>query len=131
MTIGLISAVSCSGHDRAQIASTPPSRRRSPAGGRLAGAPSSGLYACMYFAALRPAEVVELRRQDCHLPATGWGRLTLEKSRPEVNRRWTDNDSPHDERGPGSNTGQRGPILPGAPSRPSWWYSRTWVSCSV
>jgi hypothetical protein len=27
------------------------------------------------------------------------GRLTLEKSRPEVNRRWTDTDSAHDERG--------------------------------
>jgi integrase len=57
------------------------------------------LYACMYFAALRPGEAVGLRRQDCHLPETGWGRLTLEKSRPEVNRRWTDNDSAHDERG--------------------------------
>ena len=56
-------------------------------------------YACMCFAALRPAEVVGLRRQDCHLPATGWGRLTLEKSRPEVNRRWTDTDPAHDERG--------------------------------
>jgi len=43
------------------------------------------LYACMYFAALRPGEVVGLRRQDCHLPAAGWGSLTLEKSRPEVN----------------------------------------------
>jgi integrase len=56
-------------------------------------------YACMYYAALRPAEVTGLRRQDCHLPRTGWGRLTLEKSRPEVNRRWTDTDSAHDERG--------------------------------
>src|SRR5260370_10622590 len=58
-----------------------------------------GCYACMYYAALRPAEVVGLRRQDCHLPKTGWGRLTLEKSRPEVNRRSTDTDSAHDERG--------------------------------
>jgi len=57
------------------------------------------LYACMYFAALRPGEAVALRQQDCHLPATGWGRLTLEKSRPEVNRRWTDTASAHDERG--------------------------------
>jgi integrase len=56
-------------------------------------------YACMYFAALRPAEVVGLRRQDCYLPGTGWGGLTLEKSRPEVNRRWTDTDSAHGERG--------------------------------
>ena len=46
-----------------------------------------------------PPRSVGLRRQDCHLPATGWGRLTLEKSRPEVNRRWTDTDSAHDERG--------------------------------
>jgi integrase len=58
-----------------------------------------GFYACMYFAALRPAEVVALRRQDCHLPRTGWGRLTLEKSRPEVTRRWTDTGFAHDERG--------------------------------
>ena len=43
----------------------------------------------MYFAALRPGEAVALRRQDCYLPATGWGRLTLEKSRPEVNVRDT------------------------------------------
>ena len=57
------------------------------------------LYACMYFAALRPGEAVALRRQDCYLPASGWGRLTLEKSRPEVNRRWTDTASAHDERG--------------------------------
>jgi integrase len=56
-------------------------------------------YACMYFAALRPAEAVALRVQDCHLPAAGWGRLTLERSRPEVNRRWTDTASAHDERG--------------------------------
>ena len=39
-------------------------------------------YACMYFAALRPAEVVGLRRQDCHLSATGWGRLTLKSPGP-------------------------------------------------
>jgi len=56
-------------------------------------------YACMYFAALRPGEAVALRVQDCYLPGSGWGRLTLEKSRPEVNRRWTDTASAHDERG--------------------------------
>jgi integrase len=56
-------------------------------------------YACMYFAALRPAEAVALRQQDCYLPDSGWGRLTLEKSRPEVNLRWSDTDSAHEERG--------------------------------
>jgi len=48
------------------------------------------LYACMYFAALRPGEAVALRRQDCYLPATGWGLLTLEKiaarSQPALDR---------------------------------------------
>jgi hypothetical protein len=40
------------------------------------------LFACMYYAALRPSEVVALRQQDCYLPADGWGCLTLEKSGP-------------------------------------------------
>ncbi len=53
----------------------------------------------MYFAALRPAEAVALRRQDCYMPEYGWGRLTLEKSRPEVNRRWADSATAHEERG--------------------------------
>jgi integrase len=57
------------------------------------------LYACMYFAALRPAEAVALRQQDYYLPASGWARRTLEKSRPEVNRRWSDSASAHAERG--------------------------------
>jgi integrase len=73
------------------------------------------LYACMYFAALRPGEAVGLRRQDCHLPAAGWGRLTLEKSRPEVNRRWTDTGSAHGERGlkhRGAEETRRVPIPP-------------------
>jgi len=59
----------------------------------------AALFACMYYAALRPAEAVALRRQDCWLPGTGWGLLTLEKSRPEVNRRWADTASAHEERG--------------------------------
>ena len=74
-------------------------------------------YACMYYAALRPAEVVGLRRQDCHLPETGWGRLTLEKSRPEVNRRWTDTGSAHDERGLKHRAAGE---TRRCPSRPSW-----------
>jgi integrase len=57
------------------------------------------MYACMYFAALRPGEAVALRRQDCYLPESGWGRLTLARSRPEVNLRWTDSGSAHAERG--------------------------------
>lgn len=57
------------------------------------------MFACMYFAALRPAEAVGLREQDCHLPAEGWGHITLDSSRPEVNRRWTDTGDTHELRG--------------------------------
>ncbi|WP_433370315.1 hypothetical protein [Streptosporangium sp. CA-115845] len=32
-----------------------------------------GFFACLYFAGLRPAEALGLRKQDCHLPSTGWG----------------------------------------------------------
>jgi integrase len=56
-------------------------------------------FACMYYAAMRPAEVIGLRSQDCWLPPAGWGRITLAKSRPEVNRKWTDSGDAHEERG--------------------------------
>jgi len=68
-------------------------------GERSRGPRLMALYACMYFAALRPAEAVALRERNCSLPGSGWGRLTLETSRPEVNGRWTDNGAVHDERG--------------------------------
>ncbi len=57
------------------------------------------LFACMYFGGLRPAEAVALRRQDCALPAKGWGSLILEKSRPTVGKRWTGTGAVHDHRG--------------------------------
>ncbi|MEU8397983.1 hypothetical protein AB0C28_22540 [Nonomuraea sp. NPDC048892] len=57
------------------------------------------LFACTYYAALRPAEAVGLRVQDCHLPTEGWGRLTIDGSRPEVNTQWTDTGNAHVERG--------------------------------
>ena len=66
---------------------------------RARGQRLMALYACMYFAALRPAEAVALRQDDCYLPDGGWGRITLHASRPEVNRRWTDTASAHDQRG--------------------------------
>ncbi|MEV1200281.1 tyrosine-type recombinase/integrase [Microbispora rosea] len=57
------------------------------------------LFACMYYAALRPGEAVALRQQDCHLPEAGWGRLLVDVSRPEVNTQWTDTGDAHEERG--------------------------------
>ena len=56
-------------------------------------------FACMYFAALRPGEVKALRKDGCYLPATGWGKLTLSRSRPQSNKRWTDSGEGFDDRG--------------------------------
>jgi integrase len=67
-------------------------------GTRGVGRRLMALYACMYYGALRPAEAVALRAPDCHLPEKGWGRLTLSGSRPEVNIRWTDSGSAHEQR---------------------------------
>jgi integrase len=57
------------------------------------------LFACMYFAALRPAEAVNLRCADCHLPKKGWGTITLTRTRPAAGKRWTDSGEVHDHRG--------------------------------
>jgi integrase len=56
-------------------------------------------FACMYFAALRPGEVKALHAGGCYLPASGWGRLTLSRSRPQANKRWTDSGEAFDDRG--------------------------------
>ncbi|WP_326819556.1 tyrosine-type recombinase/integrase [Streptosporangium sp. NBC_01756] len=68
-------------------------------GGRGRGRRLLALFACMYYAALRPAEAVGLRLQDCHLPLKSWGRLTVDVSRSEVNTKWTDSGNAHEERG--------------------------------
>jgi integrase len=67
--------------------------------GRSRGTMLAGMFACMYFAGLRPAEAAGLREKDCHLPATGWGLLTLEETRPESGRRFSDSGETHDVRG--------------------------------
>ncbi|WP_079193731.1 tyrosine-type recombinase/integrase [Streptomyces sp. CB02923] len=56
-------------------------------------------FAVIYFAALRPAEVVGLRRADCHLPDAGWGTLTPRETRPVSGKQWTDSGERHDRRG--------------------------------
>ncbi|MFB7422587.1 tyrosine-type recombinase/integrase [Streptomyces hydrogenans] len=56
-------------------------------------------YAVLYYAGLRPAEAVGLRRSDCHLPEKGWGTLTLSETRPVSGKQWTDSGERHDRRG--------------------------------
>jgi integrase len=57
------------------------------------------MFACMYYAALRPAEAVNLHKSDCELPETGWGRIYISRTTPEVGKRYTDSGDLHDEKG--------------------------------
>ncbi|MGW4423837.1 tyrosine-type recombinase/integrase [Streptosporangium sp. NPDC004631] len=70
-----------------------------PAVGRTRGGRLHGMFACMYYAALRPEEAAGLRRQNCDLPEKGWGLLTVEKVHPQANKRWTNSGETHDSRG--------------------------------
>ncbi|MFW5415470.1 tyrosine-type recombinase/integrase [Nocardiopsis sp. CNT-189] len=56
------------------------------------------MFGCMYYGALRTAEALALREQDCDLPESGWGMLYLAKSSPEVGKRYTGTGNRHDPR---------------------------------
>ncbi|CAL9311981.1 Tyrosine recombinase XerC [Streptomyces sp. SudanB91_2054] len=67
--------------------------------GRARGRRLVGLFACMYYGALRPAEAVGLTNADLKLPEAGWGTLLLNRTRPSVGKQWTDSGETHDDRG--------------------------------
>lgn len=46
-------------------------------------------FATMYYAGLRPGEVVALREHDLELPTTGWGELRFQESSPYSGKAWT------------------------------------------
>jgi len=56
-----------------------------------------GFFACMYYAALRPGEVVHLRKENCTLPETGWGKLMLGGSTQYAGA-WGDNGHGREDR---------------------------------
>ncbi len=58
-----------------------------------------GFFAGMYYAGLRPEEAAAVAVTDCTLPATGWGRLIVNRALPQVGTRWTDTGRRHDDRG--------------------------------
>ncbi|MEV1168859.1 tyrosine-type recombinase/integrase [Nonomuraea sp. NPDC049784] len=66
--------------------------------GRRQGERFVAFFGCMYYAMMRPAEVGRLRRADCHLPESGWGKLILEASKPEVGKDYTNSGELHDDR---------------------------------
>lgn len=67
--------------------------------GRARGRRLVGLFACMYYGALRPAEAIGLTDADLKLPEVGWGTVLLNRTRPSVGKQWTDSGETHDDRG--------------------------------
>ncbi|MEV0325094.1 tyrosine-type recombinase/integrase [Micromonospora echinospora] len=57
-----------------------------------------GFFACMYFAALRPSEVMHLRNDECDLPEEGWGWLHLSGSTQHVGEEWSDSGEMREDR---------------------------------
>ncbi|MFI9322284.1 hypothetical protein ACIGXI_21185 [Kitasatospora aureofaciens] len=98
LAVQLLAAVALQGRAPGAPGGVPPAR----AGWAPGGCPGPRLrafFGCMYYAAMRPAEVVHLTRDRCVLPATGWGRLVLHRSSPRVGSSWTDDGTSHDTRG--------------------------------
>ncbi|MFE1926337.1 tyrosine-type recombinase/integrase [Streptomyces asoensis] len=67
--------------------------------GRARGRRLVGLFACMYYGAFRPAEVVGLTEADLKMPEAGWGTALLHRTRPTAGKQWTDSGETHDDRG--------------------------------
>ncbi|MFD4955949.1 tyrosine-type recombinase/integrase [Streptomyces sp. NPDC058451] len=67
--------------------------------GRARGRRLVGLFACMYYGALRPAEAVALTDADLKLPERSWGTALLNRTRPSAGKQWTDSGETHDDRG--------------------------------
>lgn len=55
-------------------------------------------FGCMYYAALRPAEALHLREDECELPETGWGWLRLTGSTQHVGQDWGDGGDVREDR---------------------------------
>jgi integrase len=67
--------------------------------GARQGCRFTAFYGCMFYAMMRPAEVARLTKAGCHLPSTGWGRLTFGDSTPAPGKEWTNTGDVHEDRG--------------------------------
>ena len=67
--------------------------------GRRQGPRFVAFFGCMFYAMMRPAEVISLTEDGCVLPEEGWGRLVFSDSSPAAGRAFTDDGRVHEERG--------------------------------
>ncbi|GAA3298270.1 hypothetical protein GCM10020218_085470 [Dactylosporangium vinaceum] len=75
----------------------------------------TAFFGCMYFAALRPAEVLHLRLDDCKLPETGWGSLHLTGSTQRAGQEWSDSGAVMEDRALKHRPANATRIVPAAP----------------
>jgi integrase len=68
-------------------------RSQKPSGPRMVA-----FFAVMYYSAARPAEAVNLRKQDLSLLEEGWGELLLWESAPETGASWSETGTRRDRR---------------------------------
>ena len=66
-----------------------------PRGERL-----KAFFGCLYYAALRPEEAIDLRREEnlISLPECGWGEMRLTHSQPRSGTGWTDSGKSRERR---------------------------------
>jgi integrase len=62
------------------------------------GGPLVAFFAVMYYAALRPGEAVDLRKEALALPSKGWGELYLSTSAPSAGRSWSESGTRREPR---------------------------------
>ena len=67
--------------------------------GATQGKRFTAFYGCMYWAMMRPSEVAALTVSGCHLPESGWGRLTFSDASPTSGKAFTDDGLVHEHRG--------------------------------
>ena len=58
----------------------------------------AAFFGCIYYAALRPEEAVDVRKHNLELPAVGWGWITLEIAAPDTGKAWSDSGRQRDSR---------------------------------
>jgi integrase len=63
------------------------------------GSRLTAFFGCLYYAALRPEEAIDLRRDHLvRLPGKGWGEMRLTNSEPRSGTRWTDTGQSRERR---------------------------------
>jgi integrase len=73
-------------------------------------------FATIYYAGLRPSEAMALRREDCILPATGWGQLRFAEASPYTGKAWTDTKESHPRKALKHREEDEGRIVPVHPT---------------